>query len=181
MLLYSKEVKLDTPAIDFKLKGVDDKIYSLDDFKDFKILVIVFMCNHCPYVKAVIKRLVDLQEKFIDKGVRFVGINPNDEIAYPEDSFENMKLFYETYNMNFPYLRDETQEIAKLYDAVCTPDIYVFNQERKLKYRGRIDDNWKEESKVKSKELEKAINLLLEDKEIDFKQNPSMGCSIKWK
>ncbi len=181
MLLYSKEVNLNSSAKDFKLKGVDNKFYCLDDFKDFKILVIVFMCNHCPYVKAVINRLIDLQEKFLQKSVRFVGINPNDEINYPEDSFENMKLFYRNYNMNFPYLRDETQEVAKLYDAVCTPDIYVYDSDRKLKYRGRIDDNWKDESQVKNRELEKAIILLLEGKEIDFQQNPSMGCSIKWK
>ena len=181
MLLYSKEVKLNSPAIDFKLIGVDDKFYCLDDFKHYKILVIIFMCNHCPYVKAVINRLVQLQEKFLSKSVRFVGINPNDEITYPEDSFENMKLFYKNNKMNFPYLRDETQDIAKLYDAVCTPDIYVYDEERKLKYRGRIDDNWKDETQVKNRELEKAIELLLEGKQIDFKQTPSMGCSIKWK
>ncbi|MCX7832878.1 MAG: thioredoxin family protein [Ignavibacteria bacterium] len=181
MAVYSKDVKLNIPAIDFELKGVDDKMYCLDDFKDYKILVIIFMCNHCPYVKAVIKRLVDLQEKLLDKEVRFVGINPNDDVTYPEDSFENMKIFYKENKMNFPYLRDETQEIAKAYDAVCTPDIYVFDSNRRLKYRGRIDDNWKDEEQVRNKELERAINLLLEGKEIDFQQNPSMGCSIKWK
>lgn len=181
MLQYSKEVNSDSPAIDFQLKGVDDKIYSLKDFEDYKILVIVFMCNHCPYVKAVIKRLVNLQEKFLDKSVRFIGINPNDELTYPEDSFDNMKLFYKDNNMNFPYLRDETQEVTRLFDAICTPDIFVYDGQRRLKYRGRIDDNWKDETQVKNKELEKALNLLLEEKEIDFKQIPSMGCSIKWK
>jgi peroxiredoxin len=181
MLLESNEPKLNTDIIDFHLKGTDEKIYSLNNFKDKKIIVIVFMCNHCPYVKAVIDRLTGLQKEFESKSVQFIGINPNDEEAYPEDSFENMKIFFRDREMNFPYLRDDTQEIAKLYDAVCTPDIYVYNGERILKYRGRLDDNWKEESKVTRRELYDAINNIIEGNEPDKIQNPSLGCSIKWK
>jgi peroxiredoxin len=126
-------------------------------------------------------RLVTLQKTFSDKSVRFIGINPNDSVAYPEDSFENMKLFAKEYSMNFPYLLDNTQETAKKYDAVCTPDIYVYDEKRKLKYRGRLDDNWKDETQVTSRDLESAIKLLIEKKKITFEQIPSMGCSIKWK
>jgi thiol-disulfide isomerase/thioredoxin len=139
------------------------------------------MCNHCPYVKAVIERFVKLQKKYKDSGVGLIGISSNDATAYPEDSFENMKLFAKNHSMNFPYLFDETQMTAKNYGAVCTPDIYVYDGKRKLKYRGRLDDNWKEESGVKSEDLDLAIDLLLQEKEISFEQIPSMGCSIKWK
>lgn len=139
------------------------------------------MCNHCPYVKGVIDRFVDFQERYKDKGVQLIGINPNDPDVYPEDSFDNMKLFAAKYKINFPYLVDDTQETARSYDAVCTPDIYVYGKNRILKYRGRLDNNWKEKDNVTEKDLEKAVNLLLAGKEIDFPQIPSMGCSIKWK
>jgi thiol-disulfide isomerase/thioredoxin len=181
MLLKSEPGELNSHIIDFHLKGINEKFYDLSDFSEEKILVIIFMCNHCPYVKAVITRLVNIQKKYTDKSVRLIGINPNDTKAYPEDSFENMKLFAKGYSMNFPYLFDESQETAKKYNAVCTPDIYAFNEKRKLKYRGRIDDNWKDESQVKSKDLEFAIETIIAGKEISFEQIPSMGCSIKWR
>ena len=180
MLLHSNPGELNSDIIDFSLKGIDDKIYSLKDFSDEEIPVIIFMCNHCPYVKAVIKRLVNIQSKFSDRRVRLIGINPNDVVAYPDDSFEKMKLFAKEYSINFPYLIDENQHTAKAYGALCTPDIYVYNKERKLKYRGRVDDNRRDESLVTSKDLEKAIEELLEGKELSFEQIPSMGCSIKW-
>ena len=172
---------LDTPIIDFSLRGVDEKFYSLSDFSVKEILVIIFMCNHCPYVKAVMKRLVNLQDKLRSKSVQFIGINPNDTVTYPEDSFKNMILFHREYNMNFPYLEDATQLTASKYDAVCTPDIYVYNKERILKYRGRLDDNWKDESIVTKHDLEIAIEEILNGKEPVKEQIPSMGCSIKWK
>ena len=181
VLLESTKENLNSKIIDFSLKGIDEKFYTLDDFKDKDILVIIFMCNHCPYVKAVVKRFVELQEKYIDRNVQLIGINPNDTETYPEDSFENMKKFAEEYKMNFPYLIDDTQKIAVKYEAVCTPDIFVYDKSRILKYRGRLDDNWKDETKVNSRDLEMAINLLLKNEKIDFKQIPSMGCSIKWK
>ncbi|MCX6163648.1 MAG: thioredoxin family protein [Ignavibacteriae bacterium] len=181
MLLQSKPGEINSSIIDFQLKNIDNRIYSLNDFSVNKILVIIFICNHCPYVKAVIGRLVAIHDKNISKGVQLIGINPNDTKAFPEDSFENMKLFAKEYSMNFPYLFDETQTTAKQYDAVCTPDIYVFDEKRILKYRGRIDDNWKDEEQVTSKDLESASELLIEGKDISFEQIPSMGCSIKWK
>ncbi len=181
VLLHSNPGEIGSSAIDFELKGVDGKTYSLDTFASSNILVLIFMCNHCPYVKAVVERFVKLQSHFRDRSVQFVGISSNDVESYPEDSFENMKNFSKERNLNFPYLIDEYQSTAKNYDAVCTPDIYVYDINRLLRYRGRLDDNWKEEDKVKSRDLESAIESILNNNEITFEQIPSMGCSIKWK
>ncbi|MDZ4711007.1 MAG: thioredoxin family protein [bacterium] len=181
MPTYSNKDNLGSAIINFSLKGTDEKFYSPENFDEKDILVIIFMCNHCPYVKAIAERLALLQDKFRSSRVQLIGINSNDPVSHTEDSFENMKLFSEKYGLNFPYLIDESQDVAKLYEAVCTPDIYVYDRQRKLRYRGRLDDNWKDESKVTQKELENAIQLLIDGKEIDFEQIPSMGCSIKWK
>ena len=181
MAVNSNTNNLGSKITDFSLKGVDNKLCSPQDFKDKDILIIIFMCNHCPYVKGVIDRFVDFQERYKDKGVQLIGINSNDPTTHPEDSFENMKLFAEKHKINFPYLVDESQLTARNYDAVCTPDIYVYDKNKTLKYRGRFDNNWKEEEKVTEKDLEKTVNLLLEGNEINFLQIPSMGCSIKWK
>lgn len=180
-LLESEMVPLGTPAHDFSLLSTDGKSYSLESFNDKNVLVIIFMCNHCPYVKAVLDRLIELQKDYDDKNVQLVGINPNDEENYPEDSFENMKKAVIEKGIPFPYLQDTTQETAKQYNAVCTPDIYVYGKERKLLYRGRIDDNWQDESSVTKKDLRHAIDAILEDSPVSEDQHPSMGCSIKWK
>ncbi len=180
-LLKSNPGEIGSCIIDFDLKGVDGKIYSLDSFVSKSVIVIIFMCNHCPYVQAVIERFINLQSKYKDKGVQLLGISPNDVESYPEDSFDNMKIFSEERKINFPYLIDENQSTAKYYDAVCTPDIYVYDINRHLRYRGRLDDNWKEENNVKCKDLEEAIEAILLKREITNEQIPSMGCSIKWK
>ena len=180
-LLHSTMVPLGTKAINFNLPSVGGKEYSLSAFSNYPILVIIFMCNHCPYVKAVVQRLINLQSEFLDQGVRLVGINCNDAERYPEDSFKNMKTASKEWRMNFPYLFDESQEIAKSYDAVCTPDIYVYGKERKLLYRGRIDDNWEKADKVTQRDLKQAIYNILAAREVPGEQIPSMGCSIKWK
>ena len=180
-LLYSTMVPLGTAAIDFKLPGIDGVKYSLDTFVDSKVLVIIFMCNHCPYVKAVIQRLIDLQEDTLSQGVRLVGINCNDAQKYPDDSFESMQKVAMEWGMNFSYLFDESQTVAKKYDAVCTPDIYVYGKEKKLLYRGRIDDNWENVEQVTQRDLKQAIDCILAGQEVPAKQVPSMGCSIKWK
>ena len=181
VLLHSTMVPLGTPAIDFELPGVDGNEYSIKNFSSYKVLVIIFMCNHCPYVKAVIQRLIDLQREFLGKGVGFVGINCNDAIKYPDDSFESMRIVSKKWGINFPYLFDESQDVAKQYDAVCTPDIYVYGDKRKLLYRGRIDDSWDNPDKVSRQDLKQAIDSILSGKNISIKQIPSMGCSIKWK
>ncbi len=180
-LLNSKMVPLGTKVIDFDLPGTDDKNYSLGSFKDKKVLVIIFMCNHCPYVIAVLDRIIAIQNDYADKGIQLIGINPNDTVNYPEDSFENMKKIVKERNIPFPYLIDESQDIAKKYDAVCTPDIYVYGKERTLLYRGRIDDNWQEESKVTKRDLRDALDAILKGNPVSEEQVPSMGCSIKWK
>ena len=121
--VHSSMVPLGTSAPDFNLPGTDDKPYSLESFKDKKVLVVIFMCNHCPYVKAVLRRLINLQNEYAERSVQLVGINVNDANNYPDDSPENMKALAEKKNLPFPYLFDATQESAKAYDAVCTPDI----------------------------------------------------------
>jgi peroxiredoxin len=180
-LLHSTMVPLGTATIDFRLPGIDGTEYSLDNFVENKVLVIIFMCNHCPYVKAVIQRLIDLQEATLSQGVRLVGINCNDAQKYPDDSFESMQKVAREWGMNFPYLFDESQTVAKKYDAVCTPDIYVYGEERNLLYRGRIDDNWENADQVTQRDLKQAIDCILANREVPAKQVPSMGCSIKWK
>lgn len=181
VLLESESVAMGESAKDFLLMGVDDKVYALSEFSAAKVLVVVFMCNHCPYVQAVWDRLVHLQAMFEEKGVKFVGINPNLNPAYPEESLEKMKEYSERYKMNFPYLLDETQEVAKSYGAVCTPDIFVYDSEQKLAYHGRIDDNWQHPEEVQDEELKNAIEKILAGQVIEGRQNPAMGCSIKWR
>ena len=174
-------VPLGSPASDFSLPGTDGETYSLESFKAKDVLVLIFMCNHCPYVKATVERFIQLQNHFQNQSVQIVGINPNDASRYPDDSFESMVHISKELNFSFPYLCDESQEVAQAYHAVCTPDIFVYNKERKLSYRGRLDDNWKEPKKVTHESLKEAIRAILEGHEVPFDQVPSMGCSIKWK
>ena len=179
-LLHSTMVPLGSAAHDFHLPGADGKEYGLDSFKESKVLVIIFMCNHCPYVKAVLERLIDLQNEFRGQEVQLIGINPNDAVRYPDDSPESMRELVQEKNIPFPYLIDATQQVAKTYDAVCTPDIYVYGEDRKLLYRGRIDDNWEKPQAVTHRDLQDAINNILAGKPVSAEQIPSMGCSIKW-
>ncbi len=180
-LLESTMPPLGTPIHDFSLEGVDSKTHSLRNYSEKEIIVIIFMCNHCPYVKAVLQRIIELQNEFIDRGVQFIGINPNDATRYPDDSLENMKISAKENDFSFPYLIDPSQEVAKSYGAVCTPDLYVYGKNRKLVYRGRIDDNWKDSEKVTQQDLKLALENILSGEVVTSKQIPSMGCSIKWK
>lgn len=181
MPVSPEELHIGTKAHNFSLPSVDGNVYSLSDFDDKDLLCIIFSCNHCPYVKAVEDRINAIAKKYSEKSFALVCINSNDELEYPEDSFEGMVARSKEKGFVFPYLRDESQNAAMQYDAVCTPDIYLYDKDRVLKYRGRIDDNWKDETKVTRNELQMAIELLLNGKEIDFTIVPSMGCSIKWK
>ena len=181
-LLESNDVELGTPAPDFELPATDGETYALSDFAEADVLVVMFICNHCPYVKAVRGRLVDLANELSDAPVAFAAINPNDAENYPEDDFEHMQEVAEEYDFPFPYLRDESQEVARAYGAVCTPDIFVYDEDRELAYRGRIDDNWKEPDQVERRALHEAIQTLLDGGRPDpDDQIPSQGCSIKWK
>ena len=170
-----------TPAPPFELPGVDGRTWSLDDFSEAKLLVVVFTCNHCPYAKASEQRLVDIQRDYASRGVRLVAINPNDAERYPDDDFEHMKRRAAERGFNFPYLRDESQQVARAYKAACTPDVYVFDAERKLVCQSRIDDNWQEPEKVTRRDLRLILDALLEGRPLPFEPVPSMGCSIKWK
>lgn len=172
---------MDSPIIDFKLPATDGKTYSPSDFSDKKILVIIFMCNHCPYVHAVIDRLIAIQSDYAGKGVQLIGINANDADNYPEDSFDAMKEWVVEKGINFVYLHDEHQSVAIAYKAQCTPDIYVYDQNRQIVYHGRIDDNWKDSSAVTKQELREALDAILNNHPTSKDQHPTMGCSIKWK
>lgn len=183
-LTYSEGLDTSKVAPSFKLQGVDQKKYALEDFSEFKAVVVVFMCNHCPYVIAVQDRINQLAKDYQKKGVQVIGINSNDTERYPEDSFEKMKERSQERSFVFPYLIDETQEVARSYGAVCTPDPMVFeNVEGKfiLRYHGRIDDSWKDESKVTRKDLAEALEAILGGNSVSPEQHPAMGCSIKWK
>jgi peroxiredoxin len=181
-LVESNDVELGMDAPAFRLPGTDGNTWELDDFDDADIFVAMFICNHCPYVKAVRERLIELADDFEDESVAFVAINPNDAEEYPDDSFERMKEVADEYDYPFPYLRDESQQVALDYGAVCTPDIFVFDDARQLAYRGRVDDNWKEPDDVTREDLRIAIETLLEgDRPDPDEQHPSRGCSIKWK
>ena len=183
MEMSTKNVKLKIgdKAPDFSLPGVDRKTYSLSDFKNKKILVVVFMCNHCPYVQAYIERIKAIQSDFGIKSLQVVGINANDEVNYPDDSLEKMIEINKIKKLNFPYLRDESQTAATAYGAQCTPECFVFDSERKLGYHGRIDDNYKDEKSVKTYDLRNAINDLMHNKKVAIELTQAIGCSIKWR
>jgi peroxiredoxin len=182
MGLLKSEVVLKTgdKAPDFELLGTDDKKHNISEYKDYKGLLVVFMCNHCPYVQAKTKALVELYDKFKDK-IAIIGINSNDPTNYPDDSFENMKKFAKEKGIKFTYLVDETQQVAKRYGAVCTPDPFLFDQDRKLVFHGKIDNAMRPEDVATEKTMILNIEKFLLGKKIGKDFDPSMGCSIKWK
>jgi len=167
-------------APEFDLPATDGKYYSLADFSNSKGLVVVFSCNHCPYARAAWPLLIELASEYQPKEIGFVAINPNDEVSYPEDSFAIMKKRFLEWGINFPYLRDKSQEVASNYQAQCTPDVYIFDEKRFLYYHGRINDNWQDPANVKRHDLKNAIDDLLAGKASPKEQYPSLGCSIKW-
>ncbi len=168
-------------AQDFDLKGIDGKSYNLRDCVGKNGVLIMFICNHCPYVKAIIKDLIKDTNDLVKFGINSVAIMSNDTKNYPEDSFENMKLFAKENDFNFPYLIDDTQEIAKKYGAVCTPDFFGYNHKLKLQYRGRFKELKKLTSvKNSESELKTAMKLIAKSQNGPKEQVPSMGCNIKW-
>ena len=170
-----------TKAISFSLNGVDENIYNLDQIKGKNGTLIMFICNHCPYVKGVIDRLVLDTINLQKKGIGCVAIMSNDVENYPEDSFENMKKFSKENSFTFPYLYDETQKTAKEYGAVCTPDFFGYNKNLELQYRGRLDNAGISGKALKDKELLNAFHQIIKTGNGPEEQKPSMGCSIKWK
>jgi peroxiredoxin len=181
MAVESKDVELGFPCPDFRLPSAQGGVVARDDFDGATLLGVFFYCNHCPYAKAVEGRLIELERDYRDKGFRFVAISANDAQTYPEDSFENMKKRARDRGYGFPYLYDESQSVARAFAAVCTPDLYVFDRDRKLAYHGRLDDSPMDPTKVKRRELREAVDALLAGGKPDERQNPCIGCSIKWK
>ena len=178
--LGSVGLPLGSIAIDFDLKGVDGKHHDLKSFADKKALVVVFSCNHCPYVQAYEERMVQLQKDYANKGVTLVAINSNDETGYPEDSYPNMIKRAKDRGFNFPYLRDETQDVARKYGAICTPHVFAFDQQRRLQYKGRIDDN-RNPDLAKTKDLRDALDAILAGRKPTVQETRPFGCSVKWK
>ena len=165
-------------APDFTLPATDGKTYSLSDIRGEKGTLIIFMCNHCPYVLAVLDRIKRDAAELMEMGIGVAAISSNDAVAYPQDSFENMKNM----DLGFPYLYDENQEVARAYDAVCTPDFFGFNDKSGLQYRGRLDASRKEAGPEDlRRDLFEAMKQVAETGQGPKDQVPSMGCSIKWK
>ena len=179
----SNEFKVGKIAPDFNLMNtVDDKHYALNDLKGNKGTLIMFICNHCPFVIHVNSELVDMANAYAEKGIGFIAISSNDAINYPQDSPEKMKIHAHTENYPFPYLYDETQEVAKAYDAACTPDFYIFDDNLKLVYRGQLDNSRPDNGQpLTGKDLRQALDCLIVGEENTKTQKPSIGCNIKWK
>jgi peroxiredoxin len=179
-LTHTPPAELGSRCPDFTLPSLDGKTYSLKDFQTGHSLVVMFICNHCPYVKAIEERLIQLGKDLMAQKVSVVAICSNDEFSYPEDNFENLKKNYLAKKMPFVYLHDKTQEVAKSFGAVCTPDFFVYDKELRLAYRGRLDDSWKEPSQVTKRDLYNAVLTLEKNQPAPKEQLSSMGCSIKW-
>ena len=165
----------------FSLKGVDGQTHSLEELKGEKGIAVIFSCNHCPYVKAYEDRMIELAKEYQPKGVQFVLINANDPVKYPDDSFENMQKRAQEKGYPFPYLWDETQEVARAYGAERTPEAFLFDSELRLQYHGAIDDNWEDPTKVTKRYLRDALEALLAGREPEVRDTPPVGCTIKWK
>ena len=169
-------------AKDFTLPGVDGKTYNLADVRGEKGTLVVFICNHCPYVKAVIDRMVRDAKELEAHGIKAVAISANDAEHYPDDSFDNMKRFAAEHGLTFPYLYDESQEVARAYDATCTPDFFGFNADHELQYRGRLDESRKEAAAPHvRRDLFEAMKQIAATGQGPHEQIPSIGCAIKWK
>ena len=178
----SKMLDLGTSAPDFNLPDTKGNMVSLSDFTEVPVLLVIFMCNHCPFVKHIISDLVGLIKEYQAKGVAVVGINSNDVVNFPEDSPEKMAKIAKKANFTFPYLFDESQAVAKAYRATCTPDFFLFDKERKLVYRGQMDDSRPgNDIPVTGLDIIKAMDAVLAGRQVGDVQKPSMGCNIKWK
>ena len=178
----STMMPLGTTAPEFSLPDYDGKTWSLDDFRGKRGLLVVFMCNHCPYVKHVAPELAKIADEYQPREIGMVGISSNDIAAYPDDAPEKMKEEATAQGYHFPYVFDESQQIAQAYGAACTPDFYLFDADMKLVYRGQMDDTRpKQDTPPNGSDLRRALDALLAGETIDPQQKPSIGCNIKWK
>jgi peroxiredoxin len=168
-------------APDFELPSAQGDVIHLSKcLEAYNTVVVVFMCNHCPYVKAYRERLVAIQADYKDKGVLLVGINANDAKKYPEDNFDKMKEYVQEWGLNFPYLRDRTQDVAEAFGAKCTPEPFVIDKQGILRYNGQIDDNYREPDAVTQPYLREAIDQVLQGEAVTIDMSPAIGCSVKW-
>lgn len=178
----SRMLALGTESPDFTLPEADGSVFHLSSVKGKKPFLVMFICNHCPYVKHIRKVLAQITAEYSSKGIAIIGINSNDFQAYPEDSPEEMLREKRLMDYSFPYLVDETQEVAKKYEAACTPDFFLFNQQGKLVYRGQFDDSRPGNGvEVTGNDLREALDTVLKGKAPDSNQKASLGCNIKWK
>jgi peroxiredoxin len=168
-------------AIPFELPGIDGGTHSLHDYEDKQAIVVIFSCNHCPYVRAWEDRIVQLQTDYADQGVQLIAINANDADKYPADGFEPMKVRAEEKDFNFPYLRDESQEVARAYGAERTPEVFLFDKDRRLLYHGAFDDNYDDPDAVKAHLLRNALDAVLSGVTPITQETIPVGCTIKWK
>ena len=176
----SKVLALDSPLPHFELPSVDGSTIDSQKITE-PVLVIIFTCNHCPYAQAYEDRIIDIAKEFHQKGAFIVLINSNDATDYPDDSYANMQMKAKEKGYFFPYCHDETQEVARSFGALCTPHCFVFNLERRLQYKGRVDDNWKDSKVVKEQNVRDAISALVAGKKPPKQEANAIGCSIKWK
>lgn len=182
VLTPSTMIPLGTQAPDFALPDTEGKTISLADFAESKALLVMFICNHCPYVKHVADELAKLGKEYQKKGVAVVAISSNDVTTHPDDSPQKMAEEVRVRGYTFPYLYDETQEVAKAYSAACTPDFFLFDADKKLVYRGQLDDSRPgNDAPVTGKDLRSALDAVLAGNPVPSEQRPSMGCNIKWK
>lgn len=190
--MASEKLKIGDSMPSFKnLPATDGMKYSSSDFSDKKILVVVFSCNHCPYVKAYEERMIVFQRDYSAKGVQLIAINSNDTANYPQDNFDEMVMNAKKKNFNFIYLRDDDQSVANEFGATHTPEFFLFssesgsasvrNEERKLRYHGKMDDNWQNPDAVKERYLHDAVDAILAGKEVLVPETFSIGCTIKWR
>ncbi len=182
MAVESTMLPLGTPAPSIELPSLDGTTVTLDDFSDADALLVMFICNHCPYVRHVEKELSSLVTEYQERGLAAVGISSNDVEQEPEDTPEGLREQVDRVGFTFPYLIDESQDVAKAYKAACTPDFFLFDGDRKLAYRGRMDASRpKNDEPVTGEDLRQAIEAVLEGKQVSGEQLPSMGCAISWK
>ena len=182
VMTASTMLPLGTSAPNFSLPDTKGIIVSLGDFTEAPALLVVFMCNHCPFVKHILSDLVKLAKEYQAKGVAVTGINSNDVVNFPEDSPKMMARIAKKAGFTFPYLFDESQDVAKAYHATCTPDFFLFDKERKLVYRGQMDDSRPGNNiPITGLDLIKAMDAVLAGREVSTEQKPSIGCNIKWK
>jgi len=174
--------QINSYAPDFELPGVDEEVHHLARYLEkFRAIGVVFMCNHCPYVQLYVDRLKELQADFQDRNVTLIGINANDANQHPDDSFENMKIFAANHQLNFPYIRDVAQDVAESFGASKTPEVFLLDQDGRLRYKGLIDDNADDPAAVQVSYLRSAIDQLLNNEPVEPSSTEAIGCAVKWR